>query len=78
MHWNKVSTSLPSFESFLTGDFFSLAYAELYLCLGMLLKEFDFRVLTGDDEMALIDVFATFFNTRKVELELRRRVGKSA
>jgi len=44
----------------------------------MLLKEFDFRVLTGDDEMALIDVFATFFNTRKVELELRRRVGKSA
>jgi cytochrome P450 len=56
----------------------SLAYAELYLCLGMLLKEFDFRVLTGDDEMALIDVFATFFNTRKVELELRRRVGKIA
>jgi hypothetical protein len=44
----------------------------------MLLKEFDFRVLTGDDEMALIDVFATFFNTRKVELELRRREGKSA
>jgi cytochrome P450 len=56
----------------------SLAYAELYLCLGMLLREFDFRVLTGDDEMALIDVFATFFNTRKVELELRRRVGKTA
>jgi len=43
----------------------------------MLLKEFDFRVLTGDDEMALIDVFATFFNARKVELELRRRLGKS-
>ena len=79
MHWDKVTASLPSLLlSFLTDDFFSLAYAELYLCLGMLLKEFDFRVLTGDDEMALIDVFATFFNTRKVELELRRRLGKSA
>lgn len=44
----------------------------------MLLKEFEFRVITGDDEMALIDVFATFFNTRKVELQLRRRVGKVA
>ena len=51
----------------------SLAYAELYLGLGMLLREFEFRVLTGDKEMALIDVFATFFNTRRVELELRRR-----
>jgi hypothetical protein len=39
----------------------------------MLLREFEFLVLTGDDEMALIDVFATFFNTRRVELELRRR-----
>ncbi len=39
----------------------------------MLLREFDFRVLTSDEEMALIDVFATFFNTRRVELELRRR-----
>jgi hypothetical protein len=51
----------------------SLAYAELYLGLGMFLREFDFRVLSREDEMALIDVFATFFNTRKVELELRRR-----
>ena len=41
----------------------------------MLLREFDFRVVTGDKEMALIDVFATFFNTRRVELELRRRKG---
>ena len=56
----------------------SLAYAELYLCLGMLLREFKFRVLSGKDEMALIDVFATFFNTRKVELELQRRNIASA
>jgi hypothetical protein len=40
----------------------------------MLLREFDFRVVTGEEEMKLIDVFATFFNTRRVELELRRRV----
>jgi len=39
----------------------------------MLLREFEFRVITGAEEMALIDVFATFFNTRRVELELRRR-----
>lgn len=51
----------------------SLAYAELYLGLGMFLREFEFRVLSGKDQMALIDVFATFFNTRRVELELRRR-----
>ena len=43
----------------------------------MLLREFDFRVATGDEEMALIDVFATFFNTRRVELELRYRKGMS-
>lgn len=55
----------------------SLAYAELYLCLGMLLREFHFRVVSSDVEMALIDVFATFFNTRRVELELRRRKGIS-
>ena len=41
----------------------------------MFLQEFDFHVVTGDEEMALIDVFATFFNTRRVELELRRRKG---
>lgn len=41
----------------------------------MFLREFHFRVVTADEEMALIDVFATFFNTRKVELELRRRKG---
>jgi len=52
---------------------YSLAYAELYLGLGMFLRDFDFRVLSREDEMALIDVFATFFNTRRVELELRRR-----
>jgi cytochrome P450 len=51
----------------------SLAYAELYLTLSMFLREFDFMVVTGVEEMALIDVFATFFNTRKVELEVRRR-----
>jgi cytochrome P450 len=51
----------------------SLAYAELYLSLSMFLREFDFKVVTGVEEMALIDVFATFFNTRKVELDLRRR-----
>jgi hypothetical protein len=39
----------------------------------MFLREFDFKVFTGVEEMALIDVFATFFNTRKVELDLRRR-----
>jgi hypothetical protein len=39
----------------------------------MLLGGFEFRVLAGEGDMALIDVFATFFNTRKVELELRRR-----
>jgi hypothetical protein len=65
MYWNKVRPS----------DIidFSLAYAELYLALGMLLREFDFCVVTGDKEMALIDVFATFFNTRKVNLKLKRR-----
>jgi len=39
----------------------------------MFLREFEFKVLTSSVEMALIDVFATFFNTRRVELELRRR-----
>jgi len=39
----------------------------------MFLRDFEFNVVTGSEEMALIDVFATFFNTRKVELELRRR-----
>jgi cytochrome P450 len=51
----------------------SLAYAELYLSLSMFLRQFEFKVVTGVEEMALIDVFATFFNTRKVELDLRRR-----
>jgi hypothetical protein len=69
LHWHKVTTnSLPLLID-------SLAYAELYLGLAMFLREFDFRVVTADEEMALIDVFATFFNTRKVELELRRRKG---
>ena len=71
MHWHKVSPFLDN------TDFCSLAYAELNLVLGMFLREFDFRVVTGDEEMALIDVFATFFNTRRVELELRRRKGMS-
>ena len=56
----------------------SLAYAELYLGMAMFLREFEFRVITGDEEMALIDVFATFFNTRRVELELRRRKSISS
>jgi len=72
MYWHKV---LP--HIYLLGPNCSLAYAELYLGLSMLVKEFEFKVITGDEEMKLIDVFATFFNTRKVELELRRRVSRS-
>jgi hypothetical protein len=72
LHWYKVIVSAAS--DLLT---VSLAYAELYLGLSMLLREFDFRVVTGEQEMALIDVFATFFNTRKVELELKPRVDKA-
>ena len=41
----------------------------------MFLREFDFNVIAEEAEMKLIDVFATFFNTRRVEVELRRRKG---
>ena len=82
--WNNISSHSPkgndpvlasriSSPLVTMADVVSLAYAELYLGLGMFLREFDFRVITGDEEMALIDVFLTFFNTRRVELELLRR-----
>jgi hypothetical protein len=39
----------------------------------MMVREFEFRVVSSDGDMALIDVFATFFSSRRVELEIRRR-----
>jgi hypothetical protein len=79
--WNNISCRSPRVSDLVLASStslhnidYSLAYAELYLGLGMFLREFEFSVVTGDEEMALIDVFATFFNTRRVELDLRRRI----